>query len=81
MRISTRAWVEWTLAALLAAAAVATAVWPTWIETLFGVEPDGGSGETEWWIVVVLGVLALVVAALAGRTSIRARSAPPAQEW
>ena len=47
-----------TVAALLA---IATALWPNWIEGLTGLEPDGGSGETEW--VLVAGFLVVVIAA------------------
>jgi hypothetical protein len=54
------------LAVLLAAAAAGTALWPSWIEGLTGLQPDGGSGESEWWLVAVLGLAALV-SALYGR--------------
>jgi hypothetical protein len=57
-----RARIEAVLAALFAIAAVATAIWPTWIEDLTELEPDKGTGETEWWLVIVLGVAALVAA-------------------
>jgi len=69
-----RARIEIALAALLAVATIATAIWPTWIEGLFGLEPDGGSGETEWWIVAVLAVATIATAALA-RRDLRARGA------
>jgi hypothetical protein len=48
-------------------ATIVTAIWPTWIEGLFGLEPDGGTGETGWWIVVVLAVVTVGTAALARR--------------
>jgi polyferredoxin len=46
---------------------VVTAVWPTWFEGLTGLEPDGGSGSTEWGIVLILGALAVVFGLLARR--------------
>lgn len=62
-----RARIEVVLAAILGTATILTAVWPTWIEGLFGFDPDGGNGTTEWWIVAVLAVTAVAVAALARR--------------
>jgi hypothetical protein len=62
-----RARIETALAVLFTMAAIATAVWPRWIETLTRLEPDGGSGETEWQIVIALGAAALAAAALARR--------------
>lgn len=59
------------LEAVLAAAALVlaavTAVWPTWLESLFEVSPDGGSGETEWWLVAVFLAVAVGAAVLARR--------------
>ncbi|MDR2986943.1 MAG: hypothetical protein LBV34_19105, partial [Nocardiopsaceae bacterium] len=46
---------------------ILTAVWPEWIEGLFGFDPDGGNGSAEWLIVAVLAVAAIAVAALARR--------------
>jgi hypothetical protein len=62
-----RARIEIVLAAILGMATILTAVWPDWIELLFGFDPDGGNGTIEWWIVVVLGVTTIAVAALARR--------------
>jgi uncharacterized membrane protein YedE/YeeE len=62
-----RARTEVVLAAILGMATILTAVWPDWIEGLFGFDPDGGNGTTEWWIVVVLAVATIAVAALARR--------------
>jgi hypothetical protein len=70
----TRTRVEAVLAAVLAVAALATLVWPTWIENLTGFEPDGGTGETEWWLVAVLAVAAVCSAALSFR-DLRSRHA------
>ena len=68
----TKARVEVLLAAVFATLTVVTAVWPTWIESLTGLEPDEGNGETEWLFVVVLGALAVIAAVLAGRDYRRA---------
>jgi hypothetical protein len=70
-----RARIELILAALFAAGAVATIIWPTWIESLTGLEPDKGTGEAEWWLVALLGVAALGAAVLARRDLRAARLA------
>jgi len=48
-------------------ATIVTALWPTWIEGLFGFDLDGGNGTAEWWIVAVLAVVTVAAAALARR--------------
>ena len=53
------------LAALAALAAALSAVEPRWIENLAGFSPDGGSGETEWGLTLVLAVAAALLAGLA----------------
>jgi hypothetical protein len=60
-----RFWIESTLAAASAFLAVLTLVWPDWIEGIFGVDPDGGSGALEWAIVAALMSTALVATMLA----------------
>ena len=62
-----RARIEIVLSALLGLMTILTAVWPTWIEGLFGFDPDGGNGKAEWLIVVVLAVATVAAAALARR--------------
>jgi len=62
-----RARIEIVLSALLGTATILTAVWPTWIEGLFGFDPDGGNGQAEWWIVAVLAATTIAAAALARR--------------
>ena len=59
--------IEIVLSALLGTATIMTAVWPTWIEGLFGFDPDGGNGTAEWWIVAVLAVITVAAAVLARR--------------
>jgi hypothetical protein len=47
--------------------ALATLISREWIELLFRVDPDGGSGALEWGVVVVAGALTVLFAALARR--------------
>jgi hypothetical protein len=76
--VRSRFWVEVGLAAAAAALAVTTLIWHDWIETVFEVEPDGGSGELEWLLTAALAVLA-VGFALAARVEFHrtAESSPP----
>ena len=59
-----RFWAECALAGLAAILAVLTAVWPNWIELLFGADPDGGDGSAEWGIVIAFAVVAIIFAVL-----------------
>ncbi|WP_246102326.1 ABC transporter permease [Streptomyces piniterrae] len=43
-----------------------TLIWHDWIELIFGVEPDAGSGALEWLIVAVT-ALVTVLCALGAR--------------
>jgi hypothetical protein len=62
-----RARIEVVLAIVFAALTAATFLRPTWIESVSGLEPDGGSGESEWWIVVIFAVVTVGSALLALR--------------
>jgi len=55
------------LAGIFGVLAVVTMLWPTWIESITGLEPDAGSGVAEWVGVVVFAVAAVGAAALARR--------------
>lgn len=57
-----RYWVEASLVTLTSILFVVTLVTPEWIETIFGVDPDGGDGSLE---VAILGGLLLVTVASA----------------
>ena len=54
--------IELTLAIASAALFALTLVWRDWIEEVFGVDPDAGSGALEWAIVAGLAMLAIVLA-------------------
>jgi hypothetical protein len=60
-----RFWGECSFTGLAAVLAVLTAIWPDWIELLFGADPDGGSGSAEWGIVIALAAVAIIFAVLA----------------
>jgi|KBSSwiStaDraftv2_1062776.scaffolds.fasta_scaffold5069978_1 hypothetical protein len=68
-----RFWVESGLGVLTAVLAVATSIWPQWIELVFQVDPDLGSGSLEWAIVLAALVATIVGSALAGFEWRRAR--------
>ena len=63
--------VEFLLAAVFVVLAVVTWFMPQWIEAVFNVDPDRGSGVLEWVIVATLGVLALIATGLGTRTALR----------
>jgi hypothetical protein len=63
--IRRRYWFELGLAVLAGALAVLTLVNREWIEVVFGVDPDEGSGALEWGIVFALAGVALISAVAA----------------
>ena len=65
MQVRVRFWIEAVLAALAIVLFVLTLISRNWIELVFGVDPDGGSGALEWLIVGGLFVLAVAFSALA----------------
>lgn len=62
-----RFWWETGLALAAAILAVVTLINAEWIELLFGVDPDNGSGALEWALVVVLAVASVAVGSVARR--------------
>jgi hypothetical protein len=66
-------WVEALLALGNAILLVMTVLWKDWIEIVFDVDPDAGSGALEWAIVAVTLALTLVFLFLA-RSEWRRRS-------
>jgi len=65
--------IEAGLSALSAALSVVTLMWPAWLEAVLPVDPDGGSGEAEWVVVMTLAVVAVGSALLARRHWLTAR--------
>jgi hypothetical protein len=55
-----RFWIEVALASVSAALFVLTLLWKDWIELVFRIDPDAGSGAVEWSIVAL--TLALTIA-------------------
>lgn len=51
-----------------------TAVWPAWIESVFGVDPDHGSGALEWVVVGCCLCLAVCFSLAAHSTVRRAQA-------
>jgi hypothetical protein len=74
-----RFWAESGLAALAAILLVVTLISREWIEEVFRVDPDGGSGAAEWLAVGALLVLALGFGALARLEWRRGRRAATAR--
>jgi hypothetical protein len=56
---------EVVMAVVASVMCAVTVAWPAWIETVFGVDPDHGSGWLEWLIVAVLAIAAVACGALA----------------
>lgn len=76
-RVRARFWIESGLAALSGLLLVLAVVNERWIEQWFEVEPDGGSGELEWLLVAVFGLL-FAGSTLSAAREWRRRPAPAA---
>ena len=74
MQLRRRFWLEVVSSAIAGLLGVLTAIVPDWIEEVFRVAPDAGSGALEWGIVVVLIAIAIALGVSAAR--VRPRSAP-----
>jgi hypothetical protein len=64
-RVRIRFWIEAALAAISGILAVLTLVVHDWVEVIFGVEPDEGSGSFEVWVTVIAIALTVVFALVA----------------
>ena len=56
---------EILLALVSGVLAQVTLIWEDWIEIIFGVEPDQGTGELEWLITGAFALAAIACASLA----------------
>ena len=73
-----RFWIESGLGLLTMSLALATIIWPDWIELLLKIEPDAGNGSVE--LAITLGAaIASVVFALLAWSEWRASPAPAAR--
>jgi xanthine/uracil permease len=66
-------YLEVTLAAVFAALTIGTILWPAWIESLTGLEPDGGSGALERLLVALFAIITVVALTRSQRYFRRAR--------
>jgi hypothetical protein len=66
-----RFYIEAALAGLTALLTVVTLISKEWIEIVFGVDPDGGSGALEWAIVGCLALISVGLSVAAWRESVR----------
>lgn len=60
-----RFWIEIGLAVCAALLFVLTLITREWVEIIFGVDPDGGSGALEWALALGVGAVALVSGVIA----------------
>lgn len=62
-----RFWAEAISATAAAVLASLTLLWPDWIESLTGINPDHGNGSFEWMLVIGLAVVSAALSLLAWR--------------
>lgn len=73
MHASHRYWLKVVCSAAAALLGVLTAIVPDWIEEVFHVDPDAGSGALEWGLVVALLAVAIALGQSARRQHARAQ--------
>lgn len=75
LRLRMRFWLEICMASATGTLFLLTLMWRDWIEVIFGVEPDAGSGMLEWTIVGVLLAITIALFSLAGNEWRRTQAA------
>jgi hypothetical protein len=68
-------WLETGVGIVTGILFVVTLLWRDWVEIIFKIDPDRGSGLLEWLIVGVLLVVTIVLFVLASYEWRRARAA------
>ena len=68
-------WLEAGVAAVTGILFIITLIWKNWMEIVFNIDPDKGSGALEWLIVGALLVVTITHFTLAGFEWRRARAA------
>ena len=71
-----RFWIEVALGATSAFLFAITVIWHDWLELVFGIDPDHGSGAVEWALVGLSATIAIASSVLARAEWRRARSEP-----
>jgi hypothetical protein len=66
-------WLEIVLGLSTGALSVVTVFWHDWIEAVFGVDPDKGTGSSEWLVVIGLLIATAILVSGAGFEWRRAR--------
>jgi len=64
-RVTVRFCIEVSMGVVTALLALVTAVWPDWIEAVFGVDPENHSGVLEWGVVAALVAVTVTMSAVA----------------
>lgn len=64
-RVRLRFWIEAGAALISGCLFLVTLFWRNWIELVFGMDPDAGSGSLEWSIVLVAAILTVALVTLA----------------
>ena len=65
VRLPARFWLELAFAAASGALFLVTLFARTWIEQLFGIDPDHGSGALEWTLVAAFFAITVLLGTLA----------------
>jgi hypothetical protein len=60
-----RFWLECIFGSVTGIMTLVTLFWHDWIEVIFRVDPDKGSGSAEWLVVVLLSLVTVMLAVAA----------------
>lgn len=64
-KVRARFWVEAAICAAGTCLLIATLVSPAWIEVIFNIDPDAGSGALEWAVVAAAALTSALMFAAA----------------